>query len=75
MNGAAVMIAGTQVFEVDQDDFASRHGYIAIRGETADAIVNRRRGGRVVEINELVRAEIRIEGYAQESAFAGGVYG
>jgi hypothetical protein len=61
MDRTAVVISGDEVFQVDQDHLAAGHGDIAVRGETADAIVNRRRARGVIEIDELVRREVRIE--------------
>ena len=64
-----------QVVEVEDDDLAAGHGDVAVGGEAADAIVNGGRRRRVVDVDELVGREVRIEGDAEQAALADGVDG
>src|SRR5438105_1125458 len=71
MNRPAVMVRrDTEIVEVNENNLASGSGHIAVRGEPANSIVNRRHVRCVIEIDELVRAEVRIEGHAKKPAFA-----
>jgi hypothetical protein len=59
---AAVVIRGAaQIVELEQNRFAAGNRDIAVCGETAQAIVNRRRRRRVVHVYEVVRREVRVE--------------
>ena len=73
---AAIVIGGaTQVVEVEQNLLASGRGNVAIGGEPADAIVNGRGRRRVVDVDELIGRELRIEGDAEQAALADGADG
>ena len=50
---AAVVVRGAaEVVEIEDHDLAAGLGDVAVRGEAADAIVNSRRGRRVIDIHE-----------------------
>ena len=67
----AIVIGGaTQSVEVEQNLFAAGRGNVAVGGKPADSIVNGRGGGRVVDVDELIGGELRIEGDAEQAAFA-----
>lgn len=76
MYGAAVVVCETEILQVKQDEFAARYGDIfvrAVRGETADAIVNRRCGCSVVNVNKTIRCVVGIESNTQQPALTNGV--
>ena len=76
VDGAAVMVRGrAEVVQFQDDRLASRHRHVAIRGESADAVVDRRRGRGVIDVHILIAGEVRIEGHAQQAALTGGVDG
>ena len=67
MDRAAVMVGRAQVFEIQDRQFAARNGNVfvcCIGGKAADAVMNRRRQSRVINIDEAVRSVIRIESNA-----------
>ena len=68
VNGAAIVIRGGEIVEVEQDHLAARGGHVARGGEAADAVVDRRRRSRVIEVDELVDEEVGIERHAEETA-------
>ena len=73
---APVVPAGfPQSGQVQQRHLAARFRDIPIGREAAQAVVNRRRQGGVIEIHEMVRVEVGIELDADESAFLIGVNG
>lgn len=73
MQSTAVVIRGAaQVVEVEQHHFThARVDDIAIGSKSADPVVNRRRRRGVVDVDELVAREVRIEGKAEQLALAG----
>ena len=71
VHGAAVVVGGDeQRVEVEEDDLAPGRRHVAVRGEAAHPVVDGRRGGRVVDVDELVGREVGIEGDAQQAALA-----
>src|SRR5437660_4039844 len=71
MDRASVVVGGaTQVIQIHQHDLAPSRGYVAVRRESADAVMNWRGADRVVNINELIRAEVWIERDTEQPAFA-----
>ncbi len=70
----AVVVRGGEVVEVQELHLAPRNDDIAVGREAADAVVDRRRAGRVVDIHELIGCEVGIEGQTQQAALAGGVH-
>ncbi len=76
MHRAAVVVGGSaQVVEVHQHDLAAGRGDVAVGGEAADAVVNRRGSRRVVHVHEAIRREIRIERDAQKAALSARIDG
>src|SRR5882724_12443607 len=74
MNRAAIVICGAgQVIQIHQGYLAIGSGDVAVRGEAAYPIMNGRTSGCVINVDELVRTEIRIEGHSEQSSFAIGV--
>ena len=73
---AAVVVGGAaEVVELEDDDFAAGHRDVAVGGEAADAVVDGRRRRRVVDVDEVVRRKVRVEGDAEQAALARGVDG
>ncbi len=68
---AVVVCGGAQIGQIHHDRFTACDRNVARGGETADAVVNRRRGGGVVDIDQLIGDEVWIERDAQQTAFAG----
>jgi hypothetical protein len=74
VDGAAVVVGRAgEVLEIDHHVLAAGHRHVAVRREAADAVVNRRRRGRVVDVHELIRLKGRVEGDAEQAALAVGV--
>ena len=66
---AAVVVRGArEVLELEDHDLAAGSGHVAHRGEPADAVVNRGRRGRVVDVHEVVDGEVRVERNAEQAA-------
>ena len=65
---AAIMVGGTEVLEIEQDDFAGRRRDVAVGGEAADPVVYGRTGRRVVDVDELVDGKVGIERHAEQAA-------
>lgn len=59
----------TESRQVQQDDFAAGNDHVAIGGEAAQSIVKGGRLGCVIDINELIRDEIRVQRDADQPAF------
>ena len=55
-------------------NFAAGHRYVAVRGKAADAIVDGRAGGGVVDVDETVGLEVRVEGDPEQPAFPRGIH-
>ena len=70
---SAIVVVRVQVIEVEEHQLAASHCDIAVGGEPADTIVNARRLCRVVDVNELVGGEIRVECDAEQAALPIGV--
>ncbi len=68
--GPGVVIRSAEVLQLQQHSLAAGHGSIAARGEPADPIVYGRRRRRVIDVDELVDREIRIERHAEQSALS-----
>jgi len=72
VQSATVVVRGTERGQIEPHDFAARHGDVAAGREPGDPVVNGWRGGRVVQIDEAVEGEHRIEGDADQPSFADG---
>ena len=71
MNRSSVVVGrATQVVKIQDDNFAAGCSRVPIRGEPAHAIVNRRTGRGVVNIDEIVGSERGVKSYSKQSAFA-----
>src|SRR5439155_20055837 len=76
VHAAAVVVGGAaERVEVGDDHLAAGHGRVAGGGEAADPVVGRRAGDGVVEVEEMVGGEIRVEGDAVQAALAGRIDG
>ena len=77
MDRAAVVVGrAAEIVEFENYDFTAgvRHVWVGhAGGETTDAIVNLGCGRGVVNVDEIVRGEVRIEGDAQQAALAIGI--
>jgi hypothetical protein len=62
----------TEIIQLENNRLAARNGDIAIRSETADAVVGRTSRNGVIDVNKLVVGKIGIEGHTQESTLAAG---
>ena len=72
VNGAAIVIGGAERFQVEQNNLAAGDRDIPIGGEPADAVVDVRRGGGVVDVHESIDRESRIERDAEQTPLACG---
>ncbi len=64
---------GAEIVEFQDDGLAARYGGIARRGKPADPVVVRRSRNRVIQVNVIVRGEVRIERDPEQAAFTGGL--
>ena len=72
MERAAIVIGGrAEVVEFQDNGFAARCGGVARRGVTADPVVSRRTRNGVIDVNVVVRGEVRIECNPKQAAFTG----
>ena len=72
MQRTTVVVRGTERGQIEQHDFAARQRRVATGREAAHPVVNGRRGCRVVQIDEAVDGELRIEGDADQPSLANG---
>ena len=68
MAAAVVAGVGAQGVDVEQVDLAAGNRGIAIGGEPAHPVVGRRAGNRVIDVDILIRREIRVDRDAQQAA-------
>ena len=74
MQAAAVVVGGSrQGIEIEQIHLAARHRQVAVGGEAADAVMHHRRRGRVININEVVGGEGRVQSDADQAALPRGI--
>ncbi len=72
MDGTSVVVGRAESLQIKKYDFAARHRYIFVGGarcEPANAIVNRRGCGSVVNIDEAIRRVVRIKRHTEQTAF------
>ena len=75
VNRAAVVVGrGRQGIELEDHRLAAGGRDVAGGGEAADAVVRRRAGHRVVDVDERVAGEGRVEGDPDQAPLAGGIH-
>src|SRR5205085_2519560 len=69
VKSAAVVLVGiAEVVQVQQHQFAARHGNVAVRGEAADAVVSWCVSDSIIKVNEVVCLESRVEGDSEQAS-------
>ena len=68
---AVVDVRGRKVVEVEDGHLAAGDGDVTVGRETADAIVNRRCRGGVVDVDDVIAREVGIERDAEQATLAG----
>ena len=70
---AAVVVGRTaEVVQIEEDRLAARHRDVAVRRESADAVVDGGCSGRVVDVDVVIGREVGIEGESEQAALARG---
>jgi hypothetical protein len=68
---SAVVVGGAaEVVELEDHHLASGHSGVAVGGEAADPVVYSRGRRRVINVDEVISGESRIEGDAEQPTFA-----
>src|SRR5438105_5353789 len=65
-----MICSNAEIVEIQKDEFAADYGNVTTRRKSADTIVSRRPGHCVIDINEIIGGEIRIERHAKQTTFA-----
>src|SRR6185436_14023686 len=68
VDGAAVVVGGTELRQVEQTELAARPAAVAASGEAAEAVVQRGLDRRVVDVDPRRAREVGVQRDAEQAA-------